>query len=255
MDRAKYFVRPFADRDYEALAAIDAKVNPEFHFSAEEQRHWEAQFMGPRLVNEKWVVEERATGTVVAAGSMSHSAFSYDARKFWASVQVGPGHRGRGIGQALSALIESEAVSHQAVCLWTNVRKDDSRSLAFSHRHGFRELRRVWVSALDLTRSTHIEEAVRAGPLEREGIRFTRLSEEGPDRLEVRHKLFDLLDETSRDVPRLGEFSPISFDQFVGEFDAPAFLPEAWFLAYDGETYVAMSNLEKSLTESDSLRV
>ncbi|HKN06637.1 MAG TPA: GNAT family N-acetyltransferase, partial [Thermoplasmata archaeon] len=47
----------------------------------------------------------------------------------------------------------------------------------------------------------------------------------------------------------------ISFDQFVGEFDAPAFLPEAWFLAYDGETYVAMSNLEKSLTESDSLRV
>ena len=135
------------------------------------------------------------------------------------------------------------------------MRNDDPRSLEFAHRHGFRELRRLWISALDLTRLPAFEATDRGATLEQEGIRFARLSEEGPGRLEVRQKLFDLLNETSRDVPRLGEFSPITFEQFVGEFDFPGFLPEAWFLASDGETYVAMSNLEKSLTERDSLRV
>ena len=105
MDREKYLVRPFADRDYEPVARIDSSVNPELHFSAEEQRHWEAQFLSPQLVNEKWVVEERATGTVVAFGSMSHSPFSYDAHKFWASVDVDPAHRGR--GSAARSLLSS----------------------------------------------------------------------------------------------------------------------------------------------------
>jgi mycothiol synthase len=255
MDQEKYLVRPFADGDYEPVARIGSKVNPELHFSAQEKRHWEAQFLGSHLVNERWVVEERATGKVVASASMSHSPFSYDAHKFWAGVSVDPDYRGRGIGLALSALIESEAACHRAVCLWTSVRKDDPRSLAFSHRHGFRELRKLWISALDLTRLPPPETSARGAALEREGIRFTRLSEEGPARLEVRQKLFDLLNETSRDVPRLGEYSPISFEQFVGEFDSPGFLPEAWFIASDKETFVAISNLEKSLTEVDSLRV
>lgn len=255
MDRERYLVRPFADRDYEPAARIASKVTPEFHFTAEEERHWEETFLGRHLVNEKWVVEERATGTVVASASMAHSAFSYDAHKFWAYVQVDPGHRGRGIGQALSALVESEAASHEAVCLWTNVRNDDPRSLAFAHRHGFRELRRLWISTLDLTRLPTQRDSGHGETLEREGIRFTRLSEEGPDRLEVRQRLFDLHDETSRDVPRVGEFSPISFEQFVREFDSPGFLPEAYFLACDGERYVAMSSLAKNPTESDSLRV
>jgi mycothiol synthase len=255
MDRETYLVRPFTEMDYEVTNRLGALVNPEFTFTAEEERHWESQFLTQHLVNEKWVVEERKTGEVVASGAMSHSPFSYDPHKFWVDVTVHPDHRGRGIGRALSSLIESEASSHRAVCLWTNVRWDDPRSLEFSERLGFVELRRVWMSTLKVSQQNVPAPSDRGAQLEREGIRFTTLAEEGPELPGVRHRLFDLLTEASRDVPRMGEFTPISFEQFVGEFDSPGFLPEAYFLARDGETYVALSNLERSLAQKDGLRV
>lgn len=255
MDREKYRVRPFSERDYGSVSRIGNLVNPEFPFSEEEKRHWESQFLGPRLLNEKWVVEERRTGEVVAQGTLSHSPFSYDPHKFWAGVMVDPAHRGRGIGRALSAIIESEAASHQAVCLWVNVRRDDPRSLEFARRLGFAELRVVWVSTLDLSRLGSLPSSRRAKELEQEGIRFTTLADEGPKRPEVRQRLFDLYDEAARDVPRMGESTPISFEQFVSQFDVPGFLPEAYFLACVGETYVATTYLERNLAEKDALRV
>ncbi|MGA8710098.1 MAG: GNAT family N-acetyltransferase [Thermoplasmata archaeon] len=255
MDAERYFVRPFTERDYEASSHIDAVVNPEFTFTAKEQRHWEEQFATPHLVDEKWVVEERRNGTVVAVAGMGHSPFMFHPRKFWTYVVVDPAHRGRGIGRALAGLLESEAASHQALCFWTSVRKDDARSLEFTRRLGFAELRRVWMSTLDLSRDDLTVLPDRTASLEREGIRFTTLAEEGPERPEVRQELFDLLSEASRDVPRMGEFTPISFEQFVGEFASPSFLPDGTFLAVDGKTYAAMSNFERSFTEKDGLRV
>lgn len=255
MDREKYLVRPFVDPDHEASARIHALVTPEFAFTAEEERHWEEHFLLPPLINENWVVEERSSRKVVGLGSMAHSPFSYDAHKFWTGVVVDPEHRGRGIGRALSALIEWEALAHRAVCLWTNVRKDDPRSLEFARKQGFAELRRLWMSTLDLSRARPVSPPERLAALEKQGIRFTTLAEEGPDRPEVRRRLFDLATVASRDVPRVGEYTPISFEQFVGELSSPGFLPEAFFLACSGERYVAMSNLERPLAEPDSLRV
>jgi len=255
MDTESYFVRPFTDRDYEASSRIDAMVNPEFTFTAKEQRHWEEQFSTPGRIEEKWVVQERATGAIVAEGSMSQSPFSFHPRKFWTHVVVDPAHRGRGIGRALAALLESEAASHQAICLWTNIRWDDPRSLEFVRRMGFVEKRRLWMSTLDLSRTDLPAATDGTVRLESEGIRFTTLAAEGPERPEVRQRLFDLLSETARDVPRMGDFTPITFEQFVREFDAPSFLPEGGFLAAVGETYVAMSNFEKHLSEKDCFRV
>ncbi|MGA8605025.1 MAG: GNAT family N-acetyltransferase [Thermoplasmata archaeon] len=255
MDREEYLVRPFTDLDYEAVSRIGRKVTPEFPFSPEEERQWVARFMTSDRINERWIVEERSTSTVVAWGSMSHAPHAFEPRKFWSAVEVDPAHRGRGIGRTLAALIESEAGSHGAVCLWTNVRTDDPRSFDFAQRHGFRELRRVWMSTLDLTQERPEPGAERGKALERDGMRFTTLSEEGPAREETRRKLLELLNETSRDVPRVGKFAPMTYEQFVKEFESPSFLPEACFLAAVGDEYVAISSLERSLAEPDSLRV
>jgi mycothiol synthase len=255
MDREKYLVRPFGDGDYEPRSRIGALVNPEFSFTAQEDREWEAIFLKRHLLNEKWTVEERRSGEVVATGALAHSPFSYHPHKFWADVAVHPDHRGRGIGRALWALVESEAVAHNAECLWTDVRWDDPRSLEFSRKQGFVELRRLWMSTLDLTQPAPSEPAGRAAKLEREGIRFTTLAAEGEGRPEVRQGLFDLHNEAARDVPRMGEYTPLTFEKFVGEFSRPAFLPEAYFIACAGNRYVAMTNLERSLSEEDVLRV
>lgn len=255
MDREKYLVRPFGERDYGPRSRLGALVNPEFSYSAQEERDWEDLFLRRNLLNEKWIVEERKSGEVVAAGSLAHSPFSFHPHKFWAEVVVHPAHRGRGLGRALTALAESEAAAHHAECLWANVRWDDPRSLEFSRRNGFVELRRLWMSTLDLTQPVPSESGDGAARLEREGIRFTTLAMEGADRPEVRRGLFDLHAEAGRDVPRMGDYTPISFEKFVGEFTRPGFLPDAYFIACAGNLYIGMTNLERSMTEPDALRV
>lgn len=255
MDREKYRVRPFAESDYEPWSRLGGLVNPEFSFTAQEEQEWEEIFVQRHLLNEKWVVEERKSGEVVATSAMAQSPFSYHPHKFFADVAVRPDQRGRGIGRALSALVESEALAHHAECLWTNVRWDDPRSLEFSRRHGFVELRRLWMSTLDLAQPGLAEPPDRVAQLEREGIRFTTLALEGEERPEVRKGLFDLQAEAGRDVPRMGDYTPISFETFVGELGRPRFLPDAYFIACAGDLYVGMTNLERSMSEKETLRV
>lgn len=256
MDLSRYLVRPFADSDYEELGRLRTRWMPESPSSAEEERHWEESFAAPHLVNEVWMVEERSGHGVVGFGGMSHSPYNYDARKFWVFCYVDPGHQGRGIGRALVALVESELFAHRALAAWTSVRADDPRSLEFARRWGVAERRRLWMNELDVPMSPPPASGEMRLKLEAEGIRFTTLAREGPGRPEVRTRLFDLHEATARDVPRMGEYTPISFEQFVeSSLDGPMFLADAFFLACRGDQYIAMSNLERELNDPKVLRV
>jgi RimJ/RimL family protein N-acetyltransferase len=255
VDSDRYRLRPFYDTDFEPIARLALLANPEDPISGEELRQWERVFSDPHLVNERWVVEDRRTGSVVAFAEMNHSPFSFDPQKFWVDAFVDPAHRHGGIGRALFALLESEAAAHRASVLWASVREDDPQSQEAARRSGFVELRRTWMSTLDLSGMVVPGPSEQAVRLESEGIRFTTLAEEGPGRTEVRERLFDLHAEASRDVPRLGDYTPISFEQFVRELEHPSSLPDGYFLARHGEVYVGVSNLERNLAMPDSLRV
>jgi len=256
MDANRYVVRPFTDSDYAALGRLYTRWTPEFPSTAEEHRHWEESFSGPNRLNEVWMVEERSSREVVGFGGLNHSPFNYDPRKFWVVSYVVPEHRGRGIGRALLTLIESELAAHRALAAWTAVRGDDARSHEFVRRWGSVDRRRVWMSELEVPPGPGSASAARRRELEASGIRFTTLAEEGPERPEVRSRLFDLHDVSARDVPRMGEYTPVSFEQFVGGvLEGPVFIAEAFFLACVGEEYVAVSNLERELSDRTVLRV
>jgi RimJ/RimL family protein N-acetyltransferase len=255
MDPKSYLVRPFGEKDYEALSRLNSMKSPEFPSTPGEERFWDQALAAPHLLNEKWVVEERASGTVVAIATLNHSPFAYDPNKFWVGVIVDPGHRGRGIARALADLLESEAVAHHAACFWAVVRKDDARSLDFARKQGFEEVRTTWMSLLDVSEVAVPPPSERVAALDHEGIRITSLAEEGPARLEVRQRIYELLSEASRDVPRMGDYTPISFEQFQRELDGPGTIPEAYFLARYGEAYVGLTNLERDLSQEDSLIV
>ena len=256
MDIEPYRLRPFDDGDYEALGRLQSERYPELPTTAHEEREWAETLTRAHLLNEKWVAEDRATGEVVGIAALSHQLYSGEPHKFWVLVLVGRSHTGRGVGRALASLLNAEAIDHQAVCFWTNVRKDDERSQRFAAQQGFRTLRTTWMSVLDLSGSGPAPtDPDPADALRHEGIRFTTLAEEGPRRPEVRHRLHDLWTEASRDAPRMGEYIPVSYEQFEVELDRSAILPEAFFLAGHGEAYVASSHLERDLAESDTLMV
>ena len=256
MDGKRYQLRAFGDGDYDALGRLQTERYPELPTSAREEQEWDRALARAHVLNEKWVVEERATGEVVAFASLYQALYSYDPHKFWVLVLVDSRHARQGVGKALASLLNAEAVDHRALCFWTNVRKEDERSLRFAAQEGFRSLRTTWLSVLDLPSSAPLPTGSdRSERLEREGVRFTTLAEEGPRRPEVRRRLYELWSEASRDVPRMGDYVPVSFEQFEAEVDREAIIPEAFFLAGHGDAYVASSHLERDLAESYSLMV
>jgi len=256
MDTTRYLLRPFRDGDHEATARLRTLWTPEFPTTAEEERHWEESFVAPHLVNEVWLVEDRTSREVVGMGGISHSPFNYDARKFWVTCYVEPARRRQGIGRALMALLESELAAHRAVAAWTSVRGDDPATLDFVRRWGAVERRRLWVNELEVPPTPEGTPSDRRKELEAGGLRFTTLAIEGPERPEVRARLFDLHEVTARDVPRMGEYTPVTFEQFIGALlGGPLIIPEAYFLARSGEEYVAMTNLERELSNPSVLRV
>ena len=256
MDVKRYRLRPFGEGDFEALGRLLTERSPELPTTAHEAREWDETLARARLLDEKWAVEERATGEIIAVAALNHALYSYDPHKFWSLVLVDERHSHQGVGQALAALLNAEAVEHRAVCFWTTIRKEDERSHRFAAQQGFRTLRTTRMSVLDLSAPPPAAtEGDRSERLRRDGVRFTTLAEEGYRRPEVRRRLYDLWTVASRDVPRMGEYVPVSFEQFEAEIDRSSILPEAFFLAGHGDTYVASTHLERNLAESDTLMV
>lgn len=257
MDLAGYSIRPYVDTDVEAEVRIDREMDPEHAPTAEELRHWNGLLLIERdRVNLKFAVEERATGEVVAYGSLAQPSFNYDPRRFWIWVAVRPAHRRRGIGSQIYTHLEGEAVARNGLGLWGNTREEDPAGVRFLEGRGFRILRKGWQSRLDLTTLNLSEIPDRAARLEREGFRFVTLAEEGATSLEVRRRLYRLCQICDADVPHLGPFHPVSFEEFVAiDLDSPGAMPEGVFLARKDAEIVGMSSLERDLARPDTLRV
>jgi len=246
MDPENYTVRPFVETDFEAVARINAVIDPRFPETAEDARRWqELVTRDPDRVMLKLVAEDTRSGTMVAWGGLTHTLWNYHPRKYYIRVAVHPDHRGRGIGQELYSRLEKNAVDRKAVCLWSNAREHDLRSVRFLERKGFGTVRKTWLSRLDLTNLELSGFPDRSKAMVDQGIRITTFAAEGSDRPEVQRRLYELSRITSEDVPRVGDYTPISFEDFVRiDVVGPHVLPDAIFLACHGEEYIGWSSLQ-----------
>jgi ribosomal protein S18 acetylase RimI-like enzyme len=246
MDSRTYTVRPFSEGDFDAVARINAVIDPSFPETAEDARRWQKLITRePGRVMLKMVVEETASGTMVAWGGLTHTLFNFHPHKYYVRAAVHPAHRGRGIGQELYDLLEKKAENRNAVCLWGSAREDDLPSVRFLERQGFRALRSTWRSRLSLTDLDLSGFPDRSRHLADQGIRFTTFAAEGSNRPEVQRRLYELSRITSEDVPRVGDYAPVSFEDFVTiDVVGPHVLQDAIFLAAVGEEYVGWTSLQ-----------
>jgi mycothiol synthase len=245
MDDRRYRVRDFLDRDYPALARISNRIEPERRYSEAELRHWDSLLRAPPMVFHARVAEERATGAGVAFAYLTSDPDTQETSHLWVDVAVDPDHQGRGLGRYLADELEAEATRRGTTALYCSARVDRPRDLAFPGHRGFEERRRYWQSRLPLPAPGYDSIPRRAEALARAGVRFTTLREEGPERREVRERVFELFRTVLADEPRLGTYTPSTYEQFVAfNLDSPGLLPEAFFLAEKDGRYVGVSNLE-----------
>jgi GNAT superfamily N-acetyltransferase len=257
MDSARYAIRPFVEADYEAQARIESEFVPELPLTADEIRRWtESHAAVPGHLTQKFVVESRLSGEVVAHGALYQTTHSYHPQKFRVSVAVTRLHQGQGIGTELYSRLETEARARSALRLWVNVREDDPRSVRFLEHHEFAAEGRTWESRLDLSTADLSKFPDRTDRLRARGLRFATAATEGIERPVVRQRLHRLHVVSASDIPRLGDYTPHPFEVFAANhLDAPAVLPEAIFLAAFGSEYVGMSSLQRTAARPDLLGV
>ncbi|MGI0055628.1 MAG: GNAT family N-acetyltransferase [Thermoplasmata archaeon] len=239
-----YQIREFQPRDYLPEATIWSRLDPDRTFSAEEARHFEEKIFTPPMINVKMVAEERLHGEAVGFGYLQSDLESFDPRNFWAAVSVDPRHQGRGLGLALMTAVNREAERRQARTLWARIRAEDARAARFFARQGFAERRRSWWSRLDLASAPVLPD--RTAPFAQVGISFSTFAEERRDAPEVLRGLYELAVANFGDEPRLGPYTPMTFEQFVEmELGGVTFLPDAYFLAREHGRFVASSALRR----------
>jgi mycothiol synthase len=257
MDPTQYAIRPFVDSDYEAIARISTLVNPQLPETGEDHRRWDDLVTSkPGRLMMRVVVEEAASKSTVGWGSLFHTVWNYHPDKYFIVAAVHPAHQRRGIGHGVYNLLEKEARRRGAVRLWSSVRESDPSSVRFMEQQGFVPLRKTWVSRLNLKNLELPAFPDRTGTLRDQGIRISTLAAEGADRPEVQRRLYELQRTTTQDAPRMGEYSPVSFEEFIeADLTGPKVLPEAIFLACKGEEFVGWSTLVRILALPDTLDI
>lgn len=246
-------IRPFTPEDYEAIVEIGNRLFPEYPSTVEEIRH-EDEHRDPKCKFQRWVAE--LGGRVVGFARYGQSSVMYHPRKFEINVQVAPEHQGKGIGKALYEHLLRELEPFDPIKLFANAREDYRRSVRFLHDRGFAEVMRSWESRLDVPSFdfSRFEGAVER--VEAQGIRLASLQELRDEDPDCSRKLFDLHQEILADVPLPDRYTPEAVDFELWKRDlweSPYLLPEAYFIALDGERYVGESALWKSQASPQDL--
>jgi GNAT superfamily N-acetyltransferase len=242
------------EHEYEAITAISNTLFPDYARDVSEWRHDDERFDRSKYVFKRYVVEGEATGSIVAWGEYRHRIYFYHPRRFWLWIEVHPDHRRKGIGSRLYEQFVRELAGHNALQIHTNVSEKMPESREFLIRRGFHETQREWESRVD-------PQQFDPGPfhhyVERMsgyGIRIAtlaQLKESDPNWLP---KLYDLHTTVEADAPSPFPYTPPDQEHFLHfEIEAPSNLPDAFFVALDGDRYVGESYLVRDLTDPASL--
>lgn len=240
-------IRPFAytDEAYRTFVAIQNAIDPENPQAVADWKYWD-EIREPRYLFRRYVAEQH--GRVVAIGSFGHTSWSYQPDKYFVRLLVHPGFQRRGIGSAFYSFLNGRLARLHPAKLVAGTRENRPRAIRFLEERGFRQVMREEVSRLesagfDASRYAEKLERVRAG-----GIQIKTLAELMVEDPGWKEKTYNLEWECLQDVPSTDGFTRRSLETFEKqELENPCLLPDAWFIAVDGEQYVGLSVLWRNL--------
>ena len=244
-------VREFRPEDYAAITNVYNAVDPDYPSTEGEVRQEDDQWDREKYVQVRYVAADAGTGAIAALAEYNHMPWSFDPRRFSAWIGVRPDRQGQGIGSGLYDRLFEDFRARGATSLRVWAREDRAVSIAFLQHRGYRELERAWESRLDLTAFDLSPFADRA--IVPSGIEVVTLAEELAKDPEALRKVYAFDALVSLDTPRLDPHTTPEYDVWRSHATGPWFLPEAFFLAKDGDAIVGQSDLGKSEAEPDLL--
>lgn len=245
---ATLVIRPFRkiDKDYQAVVAIENAIGPETPASVSAWKHWDctrdSQYLFRRHVAE-------LDGEIVAAVSYGHTAWMHQPGKYFVRISVAPRFQRRGIGSILYDFVVQEKLGpRDPQKLVSFTREDRRHGIRFLQKRGFRQVMRTPVSRLDSGAFDVGKFEAKVQRVLASGIAIKTMRQLQQEDPEWKRKLYELEWECLQDVPSTDPFTKRSFEQFEkSTLGSPNLLPDAWFVALDGDQYVGLSVLWRNL--------
>lgn len=245
-------LRPFHEEDRPVLVDIRNRNFPDEPRTVERMAYSDRTWNAERYTRVRVVAERN--GRIVGWGQVSHTPWRFHPRKYELRLEVDPDLQRQGIGGAVHDWLLTELRARDALLVRADAQESRAAAVDFLAHRGYREVQRAWVSNLsvadfDPTPFSGAEERV-----SRQGIHVTTLAAERARDPEAARPVYELSIRCEFDEPTLDPATPIPYEEFLlRELDVPAAIPEAVFLAKDGERYVGFSSLQREDAMPDTL--
>jgi GNAT superfamily N-acetyltransferase len=246
------------DAEYAAVAAVAAEFSEEElldfeHTEAQNLRDFDASFAGTEYELRRLVA--MSDGTIVGYAQFFHIPWLRELGHFWAAIRVDPAHQRQGTGQQLYRRMIDELSQIGAAAVQAEILEAQHSLCAHVQDLGFQEQYRSWEFSLDPRTFDLSRFQAAAERPARRGIAITTLARERERGAGWLPKLYDLHSAITRDIPLPGHPHPSPglawFERYA--CGTPLSMPEAYFIATDGQRYVGESCLHRLETAPDEL--
>lgn len=242
-----------SDSDYACRAQIANAVYPDYIETVEELR-FSDQNRDPKIKWARFFAE--LDGKPVAIGGYGQSIDMYHPQKFGVSVSVLPEFEGHGIGKALYEHIVAALEPHDPILLRAHTREDKSRAVRFLADRGYTEAMRDWESRLAAQSFDPTPFAPSVARVTDSGFTLASVAELSQSVPDWKQRLKELDWTITLDMPTTDVLTDPGFEHFEKTtLKHPSFLPQAWFVARDGDDWVGESALWKSEGDPEILYV
>jgi GNAT superfamily N-acetyltransferase len=246
------------DQEYAALAAVAAQFSDEelvdFEYAdADDLRAFDDSFVGTEYVLRRLVA--LSGGAIVGYVQLFQIPWLPDPGHLWAVIRVARACQGQGIGAQLHGHMIEELRGLGAIAVRGEVFESQITLIAYLERLGCRELFRSWEFSLD-TRTFDLSRFQQAAERPaRRGIAITTLAQERERGADWLPKLHELHSAITRDIPIPGHPHPSPGQDWFERYACglPLSLPDAYFIATDGQRYVGESCMHRIETAPDEL--
>jgi len=248
IEKPSVTLRPFTDGDHAVLVEISNESYPDYGWTVEEVRYFDADWKPEGYYQRRVVAEE--DGAPVGYSDVSHSRGQFVPDNYNIDLVVRPAARRRGIGTMLFDDAVSALWPRKAHWVRNGQKESDAHSVAFAKKIGAVELKRDWESRLDLATFDPAPFAVAPKRAADAGVRLTTLADELKSDPDAVRKAYALHAEARIDVPSIDPATPSPYERFEEEIlRSPYALPEAHFLAIRNGRYVAECSMGQEGTD------
>ena len=241
-------IRDFEKSDYPGIPEIFNSVYPDKVATAEDYIEQD-QNRHKKCKHRRWVAV--ADDSIIGTGTYTQNIYQYHPHKFKIWIGLKPEYQNKGIGSKLYDQISEALKQFDPISIITETRDDMPHAVRFLLSREFKEFQKysepyLDVNSFDFTPYKSLEQKLNSNGIE---IKTIRELESDPKR---DRKLFELDNEIARDLPDEETSTPLDYESFEKTcLNATYIVPEAYFVAIDGDQYIGLSTLHKHKAEED----